>query len=126
MWHGPSPALIASPMLFSCFCGLFLALLIPCRTSWHIARVRYDCLNESSVANKKWYEEEIVEQQYRRSRPSSRLYREVWRGIDEVVYCDHSCHHICAVTNETDEDDRYNSCDPFVYGFLVTSRHDRL
>ena len=104
--------------------GFFLALQIPCFASGYVARVRDDRLDKSRVADEKRNEEEIVEEQNCSSRSRSRLYEKVWRGIDEVVYRDHFCDHICAVPNKANEDDGYNSRDPCVCSLVVTSRHD--
>jgi hypothetical protein len=119
-----SPAIVESSIVFLAARNFFLAFLVPCCASGYEPRVRDDRLDKASVADEKRYDKEIVEQQDCSSRSRSRLYKEVWRRVDEVVYPDHFCDHICAVTDETNEDDRYDSCDPCISSLLATSSHD--
>lgn len=113
------------PTVFSISCG-FLVLLMPCCASVHVTRVCDDRLDESSVANKKWYDEKIVEEQNGNSRSRPRLHKKIWRGSDEVVYSDHLCDSICAVTDDANQDDRYDSRNQSIRGFLATGCHNRV
>lgn len=77
VWCGSSSFVVASTVLWISRC-FFMAFLVPCWPSLHVARVRDDRLDESSVADQKGYDEEIVEEQDGSSRTRSRLHEKFW------------------------------------------------
>ena len=104
--------------------GFFLALLVPCCTSGYVTRVCSDGMKKASIAYKERYEEEVVEEEYRCSRSRAGSYKKAGGRTDEIVNCDHFRDHIGAVTDEAEEDEWYDSGDPYIGGLSATSRHD--